>query len=68
MGQANYDLPDSKIEKIKKLAKVKTKREALIIAIDEYLKKKEIEELIESYGKVSLSWTQQTLKKFRGKS
>ena len=67
MAQANYDLPDEKIEKIKKLAHVKTKREAIIIAIDEYLKKKEIEELIASYGKISIGWTQKTLKKFRGR-
>lgn len=65
MAQANYDLPDEKIEKIKKIANVKSKREAIIIAIDAFLKRKEIEELISSYGKFSLNWTKKSLEKFR---
>lgn len=40
-------------EKLKRM-RAGSKREALIIALDEYLKKKKIEKLVRSYGKIPL--------------
>ena len=66
MSKANYDLPDETIEQVIRLSGAKNKREALIIAMESYLKRKQLEELIQSYGKVSLKWTQKSLAKYRG--
>ena len=66
MGRANYDLPDDLLLKVKKLANVSSKREAIVIALDEYLKKKKIEKLIQARGKMPLNWAKKSLKKYRG--
>ncbi len=65
MAKANYDLPNETLEEVVKLSGAKSKREALVIAMESYLKRKKLERLIQSYGKVSLSWTQKSLKKYR---
>ena len=65
MAKANYDLPNETIEEIMKLSGAKNKREALIIAMESYLNRKRIEELLQSYGKLSLNWTKKALKKYR---
>lgn len=65
MGRANYDLPDDTILEVAKYAKAKSKKEAITIALDEYLRKKQAEEIIAAYGKMPLTWTQKTLKKHR---
>jgi len=66
MSKANYDLPDDKLVKVVRSSGARSKREAIIIALDEYLKKKAAERLIQSYGKIPLKWTQKTLRKYRG--
>lgn len=66
MAKANYDLPPETLEEVVKLSGAKSKREALVIAMEAYLKRKKIERLIQSYGKVSLEWTQKSLQKYRG--
>lgn len=48
-----------------KLSDAKSKREAIVIALEEYIRKKKIERLIDSYGKLSLSWTRESLEKYR---
>lgn len=65
MGKANYDLPDDRIERVMRLSGAKTKREALMIALESYLKSKQLEALIQSEGKISLGWTKKALKKYR---
>ncbi len=65
MSKANFDLPAEKLSAVLLLSGAKTKKEAIIIALDSYLKRKKIEELMQSYGKFSLTWTQKTLKKYR---
>ncbi len=57
MSKANFDLPDDKLELVKKKAGVKTKREAIVIALDEYLRRKKIEELLRMKGKVRFDVT-----------
>lgn len=66
MGKANYELPDDTLLKVKKLSGAETKREAIIIALNEYIRKKKIESLIQAGGQIPLKWTRRTLKKYRG--
>ncbi len=66
MAKANYDLPEGMLAKVLKLAKAKTKRQALITAMEEYIRRKKMERLIASQGKIPLRWTRASLRKFRG--
>jgi hypothetical protein len=66
MSKANYDLPNATLAKVVKLSGARSKREAIIIALDEYIKKKLAEELIGAFGKFKLKWTQKTLRAYRG--
>jgi len=66
MARANYDLPEKTLNQVRKLSKAKSKREAIILALEEYIKKKKIEKLISSQGKISLHWNQKSLKRYRG--
>ena len=65
MAKANYDLPNEMIERVRKLSGARTKREALVVALQAYLQQKKLDELIHSYGKVSLRWTRKSLQKYR---
>jgi hypothetical protein len=65
MAKANYDLPNNKIEAVMKMTGSKSKREALIKAIDAFLDQKKREVLINSFGKFSLSWTRKGLQNYR---
>ena len=66
MSKANYDLPSATIEEVMRLSGAKSKKEALIIALESYLKRKKIEELIEASGQIKLEWNKKSLKKYRG--
>lgn len=68
MAKANYDLPNDKLEQVMKSAGAKTKREAIIIALDAFLKRKKIEELLAAEGKLPLTWTKKSLAKHRKSS
>lgn len=65
MARANYDLPNDKIERVIKLSGASSKKEAIVIALDTYLKLKKREEIISSYGKIPLKWTQKSLRRYR---
>ena len=65
MAKANYDLPTDTLEEVMKLSDAKSKREAIVIAMESYIRKKKIERLIDSYGKVSIDWTRKSLEKYR---
>lgn len=66
MSRANYDLPNDKLEKVVRSSGARSKREAIIIALDEYLKRKAREKLIGAYGAIRLRWTQKSLRRYRG--
>lgn len=66
MAKANYELPEDKLQKVIKASGAKSKREAIIIALDDYLAKKKAEALLKAYGKLSLKWTKSSLRKYRG--
>lgn len=65
MAKANYDLPIETLEEVMRLSDAKSKREAIVIALEAYIRKKKLERLIDSYGKVSLDWTRKSLEKYR---
>ena len=66
MALANYDLPEDKLREVKKLSGAKTKKDAIVLALDEYINKMRREELINLRGKIKLRWTQASLRKYRG--
>lgn len=66
MAKANYELPEDKLQKVIKESGARSKREAIIIALDEYLAKKKAEALLKAYGKLPLKWSQSALRKYRG--
>lgn len=66
MAKANYDLPEETLLTVMKLSGSKSKKEAIIIALESFLERKKLEELMKSPGKIKLDWTQSKLKKFRG--
>ncbi len=65
MAKANYDLPEDKLQKVVRLSGAKSKKEAIILALDEFLKKKKAEKLISAYGKIPLKWTKKMLRDYR---
>lgn len=65
MGRANYELPDEKLMRVVRLSGAKSKREALVIALDEYLKMKKAQALIRAYGQFPLKWTRKSLRRYR---
>ena len=65
MTKANFDLPMDILDKVVKAAGAKSKREAIIIALDAYLKRKQIEALLAAEGKMPLQWTKKSLSKHR---
>jgi uncharacterized protein (DUF2384 family) len=68
MAKANFDLPADILDQVVKAAGASSKREAIIIALDAYLKRKKIEEILASEGKFPLNWTKKSLAKQRKSS
>lgn len=66
MAKANYDLPEETLTRVKKLSGSKTKREAIITAMEDYIRRKKLEKLIHAEGKISLKWNKKSLKNYRG--
>lgn len=65
MARANYELPVKTLNTVKSMAHAPTKRQAIIIALEEYIRRKKVERLIASRGKIPLRWTRSSLKKYR---
>lgn len=66
MSKANYDLPEDKLQKVVRMSGANSKREAIVIALDDYLAKKKAVALLNAYGKFALKWTKSSLRKYRG--
>ena len=66
MGRANYELPDETLMEVRELSGAKTKREAIVIALEEYIQMKKIQQLIQAQGTLPLNWTKRSLRKYRG--
>lgn len=65
MTKANFDLPEDTLKKVCQLSGSKTKKQAIVIALDAYIQQKKIEALISKKGKISLNWTKSSLRKYR---
>jgi metal-responsive CopG/Arc/MetJ family transcriptional regulator len=48
-------IPDDILEEVKRLSKAKTRTEAIILSLKEYIKRKRIEEIINMEGKLEFS-------------
>ena len=66
MGRANYELPDDALSQVRQLSGAKSKKEAIVIALHDYIRKKKLEKLIAAQGKIALRWTRASLRKYRG--
>ena len=66
MAKANYDLPNDKLAKVLRYSGARSKREAIVLALDAYLDKKKAEQLLAAYGKIPLTWTKRSLRNYRG--
>jgi Arc/MetJ family transcription regulator len=53
--KTTIDIPDELIEEAKKAAHCKTKKEAIMIALSDYIKKMRIEQAINMEGKLKFS-------------
>jgi len=42
MAKANYDLPEKELLKVKRLAHARSKKEAIVIALNNYIHRKKI--------------------------
>ncbi len=63
--RAVYDLPQSLLQKVLKTSKAKSKKEAIIIALEMYLKRYDLEKFAQKFGAFDLDWTHKKLEQFR---
>lgn len=66
MSTANYDLPDETLQRVKKFSGARTKREAIIIALEDYLRRKKVSDITKAKGQFKLRWSQKSLGDYRG--
>ncbi len=63
--KTTIDIDDKILEQVMKAANVKTKREAVEIALTEFIKKRKREDLIKSLGTFKIDLTQEELEQMR---
>ena len=63
--RATLNLPDFLVNEVQKESKQKTKTGAIIIALQEYLRRKKIEDLINLAGKISIDIDLNKIRKSR---
>lgn len=54
--RTTLDIPDDLLSNLKKVTGEKSKRKAICIAIEEYIRKKKIEKLISLSGKIKIDY------------
>lgn len=52
--RATLNIPDELIEKVQDVAKTKTKTEAIVIAMEDYIRRHKIKKLIALKGKINI--------------
>lgn len=65
LKRKQFVLPQEKLDEVKRMLQVKTEREAVLLSLDEVLKRKGMEELIHLSGKVRFDLTHPQLKRQR---
>ena len=60
-----YDLPEDLVQKVVRASKSKSKKEAIILALKEYLRKKRLKEFTEMFGNLDIEMDQKKLREYR---
>ena len=63
--KAVYDLPEELLQKVVKCSKAKSKKEAIIVALEEYLRKRRLIEFTKKFGTFDITMDQKKLKEYR---
>lgn len=53
--KTTLNIPDDLVQKTMKLSKSKTKTDAIVIALEEYIRRKKLEDIINMEGKLQFS-------------
>lgn len=65
MAKTLIDIDEGLLDEARRLAKVSTKREAVQIALREFVRRRRVERLVAAAGKSSMRWTQADLRAMR---
>jgi Arc/MetJ family transcription regulator len=65
MAKTLLDIDENLLNDARRLARVRTKREAVEVALREYVRRRRIESLISAAGKSSIRWTPQDIRAMR---
>jgi Arc/MetJ family transcription regulator len=63
--KTTVDIPEKTLKEAMKFSKAKTKREAIVKALDEYVRREQVERLISKFGTMDGIMTQEDLRKMR---
>lgn len=63
--KAVYDLPEDLLQKVVKASKAKSKKEAIILALKEYLRKKRLKKFTEMFGNFDVKMDHKKLREYR---
>ena len=63
--KTTVDIPDQTLKDALKFSKAKTKREAILTALNEYNRRQRVEKLIKKFGSMDGIMTQEQLRKMR---
>ncbi len=63
--KTTVDIPDKTLKDALKFSKAKTKREIIVWALDEYVRRERVERLIAKFGTMDGIMTQEDLRKMR---
>jgi len=65
MAKTLVDIEEKLLDEARRLAKVRTKREAVEVALREYVRRRRAESLILAAGKSSIRWTPADIRTMR---
>ncbi len=65
MAKTLVDIEEKLLDEARRLAKVRTKREAVEVALREYVRRRRAESLISAAGKSSIRWTPADIRTMR---
>jgi hypothetical protein len=63
--KTTVDIPEKTLKEAIKFSKAKTKREAIVTALDEYNRRQRVERIIKKFGTMDGIMTQEQLRKMR---
>ena len=66
MVRTTLDIPEDLMSDVRRLSEAKTKREAVVAAMEEYVRQREQQEFLDLLGTFRYHLTQEDLRKLRG--